>query len=41
MHPGAKVLFASGHTKDVIPDKGIEDRELRFIVKPLSIDKLY
>jgi CheY-like chemotaxis protein len=37
--PHTRVLFTSGYTKDIILDKGIEDREFDFIGKPLSIEK--
>ncbi len=33
--PGIKVLFTSGHTRDVILDKGIEDKKFDFLSKPL------
>ena len=36
LRPDVKLLFTSGYTKDVILDKGIEDKELDFISKPLS-----
>ncbi len=38
--PHVRVLFTSGYTKDIVLDKGIEDREFDFIAKPLSFDKL-
>jgi len=38
--PHVRVLFISGYTKDIVLDKGIEDREFDFIAKPLSFDKL-
>ncbi len=31
-----RVLFISGYTRDVVLDKGIEDKEFAFIAKPLS-----
>jgi PAS domain S-box-containing protein len=34
--PHVKVLFTSGYTRDVILDKGIEDKSFDFISKPLS-----
>jgi PAS domain S-box-containing protein len=40
MDPRVRVLFTSGYTKDVILEKGIEDKELDFIAKPLTLDKL-
>jgi CheY-like chemotaxis protein len=36
MQPHIKALFTSGYTKDIVLDKGIEDKELDFISKPLS-----
>jgi signal transduction histidine kinase len=39
INPHIKVLFTSGHTKDVILDKGIKDMELDFIAKPLSLNR--
>jgi len=39
-NPYIKVLFTSGYTKDIILDKGIEDKEFDFIAKPLSFKKL-
>jgi PAS domain S-box-containing protein len=39
MDPHVKVLFTSGYTKDVILDKGIEEKEFNFIAKPLLLDK--
>ncbi len=36
IRPGIKVLFTSGYTRDVILDKGIEDRKFHFISKPIS-----
>jgi len=33
-----KVLFISGYTRDVVLNKGIEDKKLDFIAKPLSLD---
>jgi PAS domain S-box-containing protein len=36
--PHIKVLFTSGYTKDIILDKGIEEKEFDFIAKPLSLD---
>ncbi|MBP7526624.1 MAG: PAS domain S-box protein [Syntrophorhabdaceae bacterium] len=38
--PDIKVLFTSGYTRDVVLDKGIEDRKMDFIAKPLSLEKL-
>jgi PAS domain S-box-containing protein len=39
--PHVKVLFTSGYTKDVVLDKGIEEKEFDFIAKPLSLNKLF
>jgi two-component system, cell cycle sensor histidine kinase and response regulator CckA len=36
IRPSIKALFTSGYTKDVVLDKGIEDKDLDFIAKPLS-----
>ena len=36
MRPDIKVLFTSGYTRDVILDKGIEDKKFHFISKPIS-----
>ncbi len=35
-----KVIFASGHTRDVTLDKGIEDGMFNFLQKPVSADTL-
>ena len=35
-NPHVKVIFTSGYTRDVILDKGIEDKKFDFIAKPLS-----
>jgi two-component system cell cycle sensor histidine kinase/response regulator CckA len=34
--PHIKVIFTSGYTRDVVLDKGIEDKKFDFIPKPLS-----
>jgi|WetSurMetagenome_2_1015567.scaffolds.fasta_scaffold12367_4 PAS domain S-box-containing protein len=34
--PGVKVIFTSGYTRDIILDKGIEDKKFDFISKPVS-----
>ncbi|NLW36711.1 MAG: PAS domain S-box protein [Syntrophorhabdus aromaticivorans] len=34
-----KVLFTSGHTKDIVLNKGIEDGEFDFIAKPLLFNE--
>jgi signal transduction histidine kinase/CheY-like chemotaxis protein len=39
-HPHVKILFTSGYTRDVVLDKGIEEKEFDFISKPLSPDNL-
>ncbi len=38
--PHIRVLFTSGYTKDIVLNKGIEDKELDFISKPLSLNVL-
>ncbi|MBA4390816.1 MAG: hypothetical protein C0399_07745, partial [Syntrophus sp. (in: bacteria)] len=38
--PYIKVLFTSGYTKDIVLDKGIEEKEFDFIGKPTSLNKL-
>jgi two-component system cell cycle sensor histidine kinase/response regulator CckA len=35
-HSGVKVLFTSGYTRDVMLDKGIEEKEVDFLAKPIS-----
>jgi two-component system, cell cycle sensor histidine kinase and response regulator CckA len=40
INPHIKVLFTSGYTKDIILEKGIEDKVFNFIAKPLSLHKL-
>jgi PAS domain S-box-containing protein len=40
MRPDIKVLFTSGYTRDVILDKGVEDRKFAFISKPISPNAL-
>ena len=39
-NPHIKVIFTSGYTRDVILDKGIEDKKFDFISKPLSPKEL-
>jgi PAS domain S-box-containing protein len=34
--PDSKVIFTSGHTRDVLHDKGMEDKKFAFIPKPIS-----
>jgi two-component system, cell cycle sensor histidine kinase and response regulator CckA len=36
IQPSIKALFTSGYTKDIVLDKGIEDKDFDFIAKPLS-----
>lgn len=38
INPNIKVLFISGHTKDVVLKKGIEEKKFNFIAKPLKQD---
>jgi two-component system cell cycle sensor histidine kinase/response regulator CckA len=40
LDPHIKALFTSGYTKDVVLDKGIEEKGFDFIGKPLSLNKL-
>ena len=40
VRPGIKVIFTSGYTKDVVLDKGIEEKQFDFIAKPVSIETL-
>lgn len=40
INPRIKVLFTSGYTKDVVLNKGIEDKEFDFIAKPLLLNEL-
>ena len=40
MNPSLRVLFISGYTKDVILEKGFEDKIFDFITKPLSLGAL-
>jgi two-component system, cell cycle sensor histidine kinase and response regulator CckA len=35
-----KAIFTSGHTDDIILEKGIEDGLFEFIAKPMSPDEL-
>jgi PAS domain S-box-containing protein len=35
-----KIIFTSGHTRDVVLDKGIEDKEFNFLQKPILSDTL-
>jgi two-component system, cell cycle sensor histidine kinase and response regulator CckA len=34
--PDIRVIFTSGHTRDVILDKGIEEEKFGFLQKPIS-----
>ena len=36
INPYIKTLFMSGYTRDIILDKGIEEKDFHFIAKPLS-----
>ena len=36
LRPDIKVLFTSGYTADILPDKGIHEENLDFIPKPLT-----
>lgn len=36
--PHIKTLFTSGYTKDIVLDKGIEEKGIDFIAKPLSLN---
>jgi two-component system, cell cycle sensor histidine kinase and response regulator CckA len=40
MKPDIKVLFISGHTRDIVLNKGIRDKEFHFISKPVLPDTL-
>ena len=40
VRPDTRVIFTSGYTRDVILDKGIEDREFNFLQKPISPEAL-
>ncbi|MCX5812720.1 MAG: PAS domain S-box protein [Proteobacteria bacterium] len=40
LSPDIRVLFTSGYTRDIVLDKGIEEKEFDFISKPLSPDEL-
>jgi DNA-binding NtrC family response regulator len=37
-HPHIKVIFISGYTRDIVLDKGIEDKKFDFITKPVQAD---
>jgi len=36
LRPDIKIIFTSGYTKDVILDKGIEEKRFNFLPKPIS-----
>ena len=36
LRPDTKVLFTSGYTRDMVLNKGIEDKKFDFISKPIS-----
>jgi two-component system, cell cycle sensor histidine kinase and response regulator CckA len=38
--PAVKVIFTSGYTRDIVLDKGIEEKRFDFISKPLQRNKL-
>jgi CheY-like chemotaxis protein len=38
--PDTRVIFTSGHSRDVFLDKGIEDRKINFLQKPIFPDAL-
>jgi CheY-like chemotaxis protein len=40
INPDIKVLFTSGHTRDVFLEKGIEDEKFEFLPKPILPDVL-
>lgn len=40
LDPHIKVLFISGHTRDIVLDKGIGEGTFDFIAKPLSTERL-
>ena len=40
IRPDARVLFMSGHTRDILLDKGIGEKEFAFISKPLVPNEL-
>ena len=35
IRPGIKVIFTSGHTRDVVLDKGVQHKEFNFLQKPI------
>jgi PAS domain S-box-containing protein len=40
IYSAVKVIFTSGYTRDVVLDKGIEDKKFDFLTKPVSPDIL-
>ncbi len=40
INPRIKTLFTSGYTRDVVLDKGIEEKEFNFIPKPITPNEL-
>jgi PAS domain S-box-containing protein len=40
INPDVRALFMSGHTRDIVLDRGIEEKEVAFIAKPLSPNEL-
>ena len=40
MKPGIRTIFVSGYTDDVVIEKGINDRSVEFISKPVPIEEL-
>lgn len=40
IHPTVKVIFMSGYTRDVVLDKGIEEKKFDFLSKPVAKDIL-
>jgi PAS domain S-box-containing protein len=40
LSPNIKIIFTSGYTRDVVLDKGIEDKKYDFIAKPVSPNDL-
>jgi two-component system cell cycle sensor histidine kinase/response regulator CckA len=37
---GAKTIFMSGYTGDVVIDRGVREESVDFLQKPLSVEKL-
>jgi CheY-like chemotaxis protein len=40
LRPGIKTIFTSGYTNDVVLEKGIHDKSVEFISKPVPIEEL-